>query len=85
MAGDRVETVIAERIMALAATGEKSIDRLVAHALRGFAPDGGATESEMDHQIRRRAYEIWEQQGRPHGRAEAHWDQATLDILPTAK
>jgi hypothetical protein len=30
--------------------------------------------------IRHRAYEIWEQEGRPAGRAEAHWDMATEQI-----
>jgi len=32
-----------------------------------------------DH-IRRRAHEIWEQEGRPHGRDREHWDQATREF-----
>lgn len=30
--------------------------------------------------IRRRAYEIWEQEGRPEGRHEAHWAQASREM-----
>lgn len=28
-----------------------------------------------------RAYEIWENQGRPHGRDVLHWHQAQQDIM----
>ena len=30
--------------------------------------------------IRRRAYQIWEQEGRPAGRDAAHWDMAAEQI-----
>lgn len=30
--------------------------------------------------IRRRAYEIWEREGRPEGQAEAHWFAAQADM-----
>src|SRR5947207_3184084 len=30
--------------------------------------------------IAQRAYEIWEQSGRPHGRDREHWLQATAEI-----
>ena len=39
--------------------------------------------AEVDHQIRQRAHSIWEQEGRPHGRAEAHWALASAEL--TAK
>jgi hypothetical protein len=29
-----------------------------------------------DERIAKKAYEIWESEGRPHGRDQAHWDQA---------
>ncbi|WP_210529292.1 DUF2934 domain-containing protein [Rubellimicrobium arenae] len=32
--------------------------------------------SKSDEDIRRRAYELWEKEGRPHGRHEEHWRQA---------
>jgi hypothetical protein len=34
-------------------------------------------EEERRGRIRRRAYQLWEQEGRPEGRADVHWDQAT--------
>ena len=36
--------------------------------------------TDLDEQIRRRAYEIWETQGRPHGRDEEHWQRAREEI-----
>ena len=30
--------------------------------------------------IQQRAYAIWEQQGRPHGRHEDHWRQAESEV-----
>jgi hypothetical protein len=33
-----------------------------------------------DEQVRRRAYEIYESQGRPEGRHEEHWRQAEKEV-----
>jgi len=33
-----------------------------------------------EEQVRRRAYEIYESQGRPEGRQEEHWRQAEAEI-----
>ena len=33
-----------------------------------------------DEQIRRRAYEIWEREGRPHGRESDHWRTAVEEL-----
>ena len=30
--------------------------------------------------IAARAYQLWEEEGRPHGAHERHWDQATREI-----
>ena len=30
--------------------------------------------------IQQRAYEIWEREGRPEGRKDLHWDQASEEI-----
>jgi len=30
----------------------------------------------MEQRIRDRAHKIWEEEGRPEGRAETHWEQA---------
>jgi hypothetical protein len=35
---------------------------------------------EREARIRRRAHAIWEQEGRPHGKHQIHWDQATHDV-----
>lgn len=37
---------------------------------------GGEGASDEDEDIRRRAYRFWEDEGRPEGRAEHHWEQA---------
>lgn len=34
-------------------------------------------ERSTEERIRARAYALWEEEGRPHGRAEAHWDMAS--------
>lgn len=34
----------------------------------------------LEERIRRRAYEIWERDGRPEGRAEDHWKLASEEI-----
>jgi len=36
--------------------------------------------SDREEQIRRRAYEIWERDGRPEGREAEHWRQAAQEI-----
>jgi hypothetical protein len=35
---------------------------------------------DREDRIRRRAYEIWEREGRPHGREQEHWDRAVQEI-----
>ncbi len=36
---------------------------------------------DIEERIRRRAYEIWEREGRPHGRDAEHWLQAREEVL----
>lgn len=33
-----------------------------------------------EEKIKRRAHEIWEQEGRPGGREQEHWDRAVQEI-----
>lgn len=42
--------------------------------------------SEIAERVRERAYHIWEQEGRPHGRDVEHWRraEAELTIVPAA-
>jgi hypothetical protein len=35
---------------------------------------------DRERRIRERAHEIWEQEGRPEGRQEEHWRQASQEI-----
>ena len=37
-------------------------------------------QDEREHRIRVRAFEIWESQGRPVGRADEHWQAALIEI-----
>ena len=39
-----------------------------------------ASAEEVQDQIRRRAYELWEQAGREHGRDTEHWLQAEREV-----
>ncbi len=38
----------------------------------------------LDERIRRRAYEIWEESGRPEGMESQHWEQAAREIAASA-
>jgi hypothetical protein len=38
----------------------------------------------LDEQIRRRAYEIWEESGGPEGMESQHWEQAAREIAASA-
>ncbi|CCM76062.1 DUF2934 domain-containing protein [Rhizobium mesoamericanum] len=40
--------------------------------------------NEREENIRRRAYEIWEQEGRPHGQDMKHWLQAFKEFADQA-
>ena len=38
-----------------------------------------------DHheKVKARAHQIWEEEGRPHGRDREHWQQAEAEVAPT--
>jgi hypothetical protein len=36
--------------------------------------------TDPEHKIRDRAYALWVEDGRPHGREHAHWEQASREI-----
>lgn len=38
-----------------------------------------------EEQIRQRAYQIWEREGRPHGREREHWATAKLELAREAQ
>jgi hypothetical protein len=35
---------------------------------------------QREERIRRRAYDIWEREGRPEGRASEHWYRAAVEL-----
>lgn len=37
-------------------------------------------DSETEELIRRRAYAIWEREGRPHGQHDEHWKRAHAEM-----
>jgi Protein of unknown function (DUF2934) len=32
--------------------------------------------NDLEERVRQRAYQLWEEEGRPEGRAEVHWEMA---------
>jgi hypothetical protein len=49
---------------------------------RGGAEDQDGVDRRRPpgRRIRQRAYEIWEREGRPEGREQAHWEQAEREV-----
>lgn len=45
----------------------------------GTRPPDGSTDGK-EERIRRRAYEIWEREGRPDGEHDRHWHQAEKEL-----
>lgn len=37
-------------------------------------------QTDTEHRIRERAHALWEAEGRPEGKREAHWEQARREI-----
>ena len=46
---------------------------------------GAAPSGDLQAQIQQRAYELWERDGRPEGRDDAHWAQAEREIAGTQR
>lgn len=38
-------------------------------------------DADLDHKIRRRAYQIWMEEGQPEGRDREHWNRAKAEVL----
>ena len=39
------------------------------------------TEFDLEERKRLLAYQLWEEEGRPEGRSEAHWEKACLVVI----
>jgi hypothetical protein len=46
----------------------------------GRAAAPARPQENVRERIQRRAYELWESEGRPEGRAQFHWYQAELEV-----
>ncbi|EYD78083.1 Acyl-CoA dehydrogenase [Rubellimicrobium mesophilum DSM 19309] len=46
----------------------------------GYVGRRTAMADDREERIRERAYRLWEQEGRPHGRHEDHWHQASQEV-----
>ena len=44
-------------------------------------PGGSNQAGDREERIRRRAYELWEAEGWPHGREQDHWAQAERELM----
>jgi hypothetical protein len=55
--------------------------RTVAASSAAFA----ARPDALDERVRRRAYELWESEGRPAGREHDHWLQAEREVAATPR
>ena len=42
-------------------------------------------EKELDERVRKRAYEIWLEEGQPEGREVDHWFRAKQELTPAAE
>ncbi|WP_052341178.1 glycogen synthase GlgA [Salinarimonas rosea] len=51
--------------------------------IRDHAKEDAMTE-DRDSRIRRRAYDLWEEEGRPDGRADEHWAWAEAQLMAEA-
>lgn len=50
--------------------------------VRSRAKAGRATDAGPDEAaLRARAYQLWEAEGRPEGRAQIHWEQACFEAV----
>jgi hypothetical protein len=47
---------------------------------RTAAQKSGGAADDLEQRIQQRAYELWENEGRPAGREHAHWQQAEREI-----
>jgi hypothetical protein len=60
-------------------------DRRAIEAITELAAEYDELAAERERRIRRRAYEIWEEQGRPHGIQSDHWIAAEAELAEGGK
>ena len=62
-------------------------DRRAIEAITELAAEYDELAAVLDRErrVRRRAYEMWEEQGRPHGRQGDHWITAEAELVEDDK
>jgi hypothetical protein len=67
------------------ATPAKAASKTVKAATKTKSPKAGAVDADLEKRIGERAYRLWEDEGRPEGKHDQHWEQAReLVALETA-
>ena len=64
---------------------QPSSSRRVARTKPVESKMSGNQERSVDEQVRKRAYELWEQEGKPDGRHDEFWHQAQAEISSSGK
>ncbi|HSA83155.1 MAG TPA: DUF2934 domain-containing protein [Geminicoccaceae bacterium] len=63
------------------ATGTTASTKAPARRTAARKPKAGARhEGDLQQLIQERAYQLWESEGRPEGREQAHWQQAQREL-----
>ena len=57
-----------------------NVTRPGVRTVAGKTPAARRPKTDMQERIQQRAYELWELEGRPAGREDAHWLQAESEI-----
>ena len=60
--------------------GYRAPQRQVARRQTAVSLSRRAHEGDLQQRIQQRAYELWEREGRPEGREQAHWQQAQREL-----
>ncbi len=64
-----------------APTATKPVTRTVA----AMPAASRGRQDDLHERVRRRAYELWESEGRPAGREHDHWFQAEREVVTTRR
>jgi hypothetical protein len=63
------------------AAGATAATRTRATSTAARKPGASARhEGDLQQRIQQRAYQLWESEGRPQGREQAHWQQAQREL-----
>jgi len=79
---DKTKSAAAKPKAAPAKGAKRATKTTTAKAAAGTALRRPATRlsGDLQQRIQQRAYELWENEGRPQGREQAHWQQAEREI-----